>query len=187
MYNVVGSNIRTLWPWNYKAGAIRRSWASKFEISIADVQCLCSLLLVPIMKNSYRIGFVQGFDSVMVDGSHLSFTENLSYTKSITELARSKNIMVEAELGRLSGTEDGLTVEDYEAKLTSVHQVLIVKRDKFNLSPNNLFLLNQTTMNFVSFSGSGIYGNWYRCFGCVYRKCSRKISRVWSKPQARLT
>uniref|UniRef100_A0A1J3CLW4 Putative oxidoreductase YgbJ n=1 Tax=Noccaea caerulescens TaxID=107243 RepID=A0A1J3CLW4_NOCCA len=63
-----------------------------------------------------------GFDSVMVDGSHLSFTENVSYTKSITELARSKNIMVEAELGRLSGTEDGLTVEDYEAKLTNVHQ-----------------------------------------------------------------
>uniref|UniRef100_A0A1J3G7Y2 Putative oxidoreductase YgbJ n=1 Tax=Noccaea caerulescens TaxID=107243 RepID=A0A1J3G7Y2_NOCCA len=63
-----------------------------------------------------------GFDSVMVDGSHLSFIENVSYTKSITELARSKNIMVEAELGRLSGTEDGLTVEDYEAKLTNVHQ-----------------------------------------------------------------
>ncbi|KAG2268635.1 hypothetical protein Bca52824_063190 [Brassica carinata] len=63
-----------------------------------------------------------GFDSVMVDGSHLSFTENVSYTKTITELARSKNIMVEAELGRLSGTEDGLTVEDYEAKLTNVHQ-----------------------------------------------------------------
>ncbi|KAL1214325.1 putative 3-hydroxyisobutyrate dehydrogenase [Cardamine amara subsp. amara] len=63
-----------------------------------------------------------GFDSVMVDGSHLSFKENVSYTKSITELARSKNIMVEAELGRLSGTEDGLTVEDYEAKLTNVHQ-----------------------------------------------------------------
>ncbi|CAE5957835.1 unnamed protein product [Arabidopsis arenosa] len=63
-----------------------------------------------------------GLDSVMVDGSHLSFTENLAYTKSITELARSKNIMVEAELGRLSGTEDGLTVEDYEAKLTNVHQ-----------------------------------------------------------------
>ncbi|KFK43991.1 hypothetical protein AALP_AA1G200600 [Arabis alpina] len=63
-----------------------------------------------------------GFDSVMVDGSHLSFPENVSYTKAITELARSKNIMVEAELGRLSGTEDGLTVEDYEAKLTNTHQ-----------------------------------------------------------------
>lgn len=77
------------------------------------------------IENSYQIDFLQGLDSVMVDGSHLSFTENLSYTKSITELARSKNIMVEAELGRLSGTEDGLTVEDYEAKLTNVNQVLV--------------------------------------------------------------
>lgn len=77
-------------------------------------------------ENFILIDFVQGFDSVMVDGSHLSFTENASYTKSITELARSKNIMVEAELGRLSGTEDGLTVEDYEAKLTNVHQVFVV-------------------------------------------------------------
>lgn len=32
-------------------------------------------------------------------------------------------MMVEAELGRLSGTEDDLTVEDYEAKLTDVDQV----------------------------------------------------------------
>lgn len=79
-----------------------------------------------MLKASYQLISVQGFDSVMVDGSHLSFTENVSYTKTITELARSKNIMVEAELGRLSGTEDGLTVEDYEAKLTNVHQVFVV-------------------------------------------------------------
>ncbi|KAL3512167.1 hypothetical protein ACH5RR_024884, partial [Cinchona calisaya] len=63
-----------------------------------------------------------GLDSVMVDGSHLPFRENISYTKSITELAHSKNLMVEAELGRLSGTEDDLTVEDYEARLTDVTQ-----------------------------------------------------------------
>lgn len=75
---------------------------------------------------------MQGFDSVMVDGSHLSFLENVSYTKAITELARSKNIMVEAELGRLSGTEDGLTVEDYEAKLTNTHQVPFVFRRQIN-------------------------------------------------------
>lgn len=79
-----------------------------------------------MLKTYIPIDLVQGFDSVMVDGSHLSFTENVSYTKTITELARSKNIMVEAELGRLSGTEDGLTVEDYEAKLTNVHQVFVV-------------------------------------------------------------
>ncbi|PON44691.1 Ketose-bisphosphate aldolase, class-II [Parasponia andersonii] len=63
-----------------------------------------------------------GFDSVMVDGSHLSFKDNVSYTKFISLLAHTKGLLVEAELGRLSGTEDGLTVEDYEARLTDVNQ-----------------------------------------------------------------
>ncbi|KAI3515631.1 hypothetical protein L1887_14532 [Cichorium endivia] len=63
-----------------------------------------------------------GVDSVMVDGSHLLFKENISYTKYISSLAHTKGMMVEAELGRLSGTEDDLTVQDYEAKLTDVNQ-----------------------------------------------------------------
>lgn len=63
-----------------------------------------------------------GFDSVMVDGSHLSFEDNILYTKYISSLAHSKNMLVEAELGRLSGTEDDLTVEEYEARLTDVNQ-----------------------------------------------------------------
>lgn len=61
-------------------------------------------------------------DSVMVDGSELNFTENITYTKFIANLAHAKGILVEAELGRLSGTEDELTVEDYEAKLTDIEQ-----------------------------------------------------------------
>ncbi|KAJ4816729.1 hypothetical protein LUZ62_029295 [Rhynchospora pubera] len=63
-----------------------------------------------------------GFDSVMADGSHLPFDENIMYTKFISSLACEKGILVEAELGRLSGTEDGLTVEEYESKLTDVAQ-----------------------------------------------------------------
>ncbi|GAB4860535.1 hypothetical protein Ancab_035695 [Ancistrocladus abbreviatus] len=63
-----------------------------------------------------------GFDSVMVDGSHLSFKDNVSYTKYISNMAHAKNILVEAELGRLSGTEDDLTVDEYEARLTDVDQ-----------------------------------------------------------------
>lgn len=63
-----------------------------------------------------------GFDSLMVDGSHLSLKDNIAYTKYISLLAHSKNMLVEAELGRLSGTEDDLTVEDYEARLTDVNQ-----------------------------------------------------------------
>lgn len=62
-----------------------------------------------------------GFDSVMVDGSHLSFEDNISYTKYIASLAHTKDMLVEAELGRLSGTEDDLTVEEYEARLTDIN------------------------------------------------------------------
>lgn len=58
----------------------------------------------------------------MVDGSHLPFEENIAYTKFISILAHDRDMLVEAELGRLSGTEDDLTVEDYEAKLTDVKQ-----------------------------------------------------------------
>ncbi|KAL6576383.1 hypothetical protein OROHE_000164 [Orobanche hederae] len=65
-----------------------------------------------------------GFDSIMVDGSHLSFKDNISYTNYISVLAHAKKLMVEAELGRLSRTEDDLTVEDYDARLTDVNQAL---------------------------------------------------------------
>ena len=79
--------------------------------------------IILLIKMCFEIELFQGFDSVMVDGSHLPFKDNITYTKSISLLAHSKNMMVEAELGRLSGTEDDLTVEDYEAKLTDIDQV----------------------------------------------------------------
>ena len=42
-----------------------------------------------------------GFSSVMIDGSHLDFEENIAMTKHVVDLARSKNVSVEAELGKL--------------------------------------------------------------------------------------
>ena len=51
-----------------------------------------------------------GFTSVMYDGSHEeTFELNLSRTKEIVELAHSKGISVEAEVGGIGGTEDGVT------------------------------------------------------------------------------
>lgn len=44
-----------------------------------------------------------GIGSVMVDGSHLPYTQNLAFTREMTELAHDRGTMVEAELGRLSG------------------------------------------------------------------------------------
>ena len=59
-----------------------------------------------------------GIRSVMADGSHLSLDGNVAFTREIGNAAREQNAFVEAELGRLSGTEDGLSVAEYEARLT---------------------------------------------------------------------
>jgi tagatose 1,6-diphosphate aldolase GatY/KbaY len=63
-----------------------------------------------------------GVTSVMVDGSHLSYTDNVAFTRTMVLLARTYQAVVEAELGRLTGTEDGLTVPEYEAKFTDPAQ-----------------------------------------------------------------
>lgn len=63
-----------------------------------------------------------GVSSVMADGSHLSYADNVVFTRAMNALAQSYGGLVEAELGRLSGTEDGLTVAEYEAKLTDPEQ-----------------------------------------------------------------
>jgi len=58
-----------------------------------------------------------GFTSVMIDGSHLEFEENITLTKRVVETAHPRGIPVEAELGRLAGVEES-TVEEKEAILT---------------------------------------------------------------------
>ncbi len=49
-----------------------------------------------------------GYTSVMFDGSHLPFEENLEKTKEIVALAHAKGISVEAEVGSIGGEEDGI-------------------------------------------------------------------------------
>ncbi|MEM2466127.1 MAG: class II fructose-1,6-bisphosphate aldolase [Candidatus Bathyarchaeia archaeon] len=58
-----------------------------------------------------------GFTSVMIDGSHLPFEENVALTRRVVELAHQKGVSVEGELGRLAGIEEK-TVEEREAVLT---------------------------------------------------------------------
>lgn len=58
-----------------------------------------------------------GFTSVMIDGSHLKFEDNISLTKRVVDVAHPKGVSVEAELGRLAGVEES-TVEEKDAILT---------------------------------------------------------------------
>ena len=59
-----------------------------------------------------------GFTSVMIDGSHLPFAENVAITRKIVEIARAAGVTVEAEIGRLAGIEDNVAVAEREALLT---------------------------------------------------------------------
>ena len=47
-----------------------------------------------------------GFTSVMIDGSHLPFEENIALVKKVVDYAHPRNVPVEAELGRLAGIEE---------------------------------------------------------------------------------
>lgn len=69
-----------------------------------------------------RQALAAGVSSVMADGSHLPYEQNVAFTQEMTRLAHAAGAAVEAELGRISGTEDGLTVAAREARLTDPAQ-----------------------------------------------------------------
>lgn len=59
-----------------------------------------------------------GFTSVMYDGSGLPLQENIDQTRKVVDIARVFGVSVEAELGRLGGLEDDISVSDAEALFT---------------------------------------------------------------------
>ncbi len=54
-----------------------------------------------------------GFSSVMIDGSHLPYEDNIALTKKVVEYAHSKDVTVEGELGILAGVEDDVVAEHH--------------------------------------------------------------------------
>lgn len=60
-----------------------------------------------------------GFQSVMFDGSALSFEENVTITKKVAETARALGIGSEGEIGKIGGTEDDITVAEEDAMITT--------------------------------------------------------------------
>lgn len=64
-----------------------------------------------------------GFTSVMIDGSHLSFEENIAVTKKVVEYAHDRGVVVEGELGRLAGVEDEVKVSKEDSSYTQPEEV----------------------------------------------------------------
>jgi fructose-bisphosphate aldolase, class II len=64
-----------------------------------------------------------GFTSVMIDGSHLSYEDNVALTRQVVEYAHAHGVTVEGELGQLAGVEDDINVSDEDAHYTNPDQV----------------------------------------------------------------
>ncbi len=64
-----------------------------------------------------------GFTSVMIDGSHHGYEENVKLTKQVVEYAHAHGVVVEAELGQLAGIEDAVNVSAENASYTDPAQV----------------------------------------------------------------
>jgi fructose-bisphosphate aldolase class II len=64
-----------------------------------------------------------GFTSVMIDGSHHSFEDNIKLTKQVVEYAHANGVVVEGELGRLAGIEDAVNVSAEDASYTRPDEV----------------------------------------------------------------
>ena len=52
-----------------------------------------------------------GFSSVMIDGSHLPFEENIAVTRRVADYAHERGVWVEAEVGQLAGVEGHVSAE----------------------------------------------------------------------------
>ncbi len=70
-----------------------------------------------------------GFTSVMFDGSHYDYEENVAKTKEVVEYAHARGVVIEAELGKLAGVEDDVKVDAANATYTDPDQAVdFVKR-----------------------------------------------------------
>ncbi len=65
-----------------------------------------------------------GWSSVMIDASSKPFEENLAASKQVVEMARPKDVTVEAELGAIVGVEDDIHVKEQDAHLADPEQAI---------------------------------------------------------------
>lgn len=71
-----------------------------------------------------KLAIENGFTSVMFDGSHYEYEDNIAKTKEVVEYAHARGIVVEAELGKLAGVEDEVIVAGHEATYTDPDQAV---------------------------------------------------------------
>ncbi|MEW9078870.1 class II fructose-1,6-bisphosphate aldolase [Terrisporobacter glycolicus] len=87
-----------------------------FDYFYANVKVAAQKANVPVAihldhGNSFELAmkaYRNGYTSIMIDGSHGSFEENIALTKSVVDVCKFGKVPVEAELGKVGGKEDDL-------------------------------------------------------------------------------
>ncbi|HHX77159.1 MAG TPA: class II fructose-1,6-bisphosphate aldolase [Firmicutes bacterium] len=104
-------------------GAIRYAG---IDYIVAMVKAAMETVSVPVVLHlDHGTSFDQvmmcirkGFSSVMFDGSRLTLEENIRATREVAKVARATGVSLEAELGKIGGTEDDISVAEREAFMT---------------------------------------------------------------------
>ncbi len=102
------------------------------EYAVAMAQVAAKQATVPVALHldhgsSFEVAmkFIRaGFSSVMIDGSHHPFEENVVITKKVVEASHAMGISVEGELGTIGGTEDDLSVDEANARLADPKEAI---------------------------------------------------------------
>lgn len=109
-----------------QAGFIEAEFAGGLKNLVQIAKLVAEEVTIPVALHldhaeSYQFicqAIDAGFTSVMIDASHLSFAENVKLTAAVVAVAKPGGITVEAELGRLAGSEANLAVSEEEATQT---------------------------------------------------------------------
>lgn len=99
---------------NYANGTILRYLAAGAVEFAKELGCNIPIALHLDHGDSYELCvdcIEKGFSSVMIDGSHLPYEENLALTKKVVDYAHKYDVTVEGELGVLAGIEDEISHE----------------------------------------------------------------------------
>ena len=92
-----------------------------------------------------------GFSSVMFDGSHNPFADNFAKSQEIINLAKTKDVSVEVEVGTLAGEEDGIIGDGEVANPSEVAEISTLNPDMIAAGINNIhgqYPDNWTGLNF---------------------------------------
>ena len=109
-------------------GTLKYASPAMFHAMVAAAASEASVPVVMHLDHgsSYELAmqaFRAGYTSVMIDGSHHVFEENIEITKKVVEYAHDHGVVVEAELGTLAGIEDEVKVAAHEASYTRPEEV----------------------------------------------------------------